>query len=713
MIIKTIEIQNFRSYYKENKFELVNGLNLILGANGDGKTTFYEALEWLFRTDGTQKMDTKYISKKRCEDLFDNESDMVRVAMSYEHDGKNKTLEKQFRFMKAIGGEIGTSNYEFNLIVDNGIERSVTNGIDFDRDLASEVRQFIMFKGEADLDIFQRSNALKMLTDTFSDIKNFEAYFSFMEYAKNKAEQARDNAQNKDRKNNKSIETLQRTIEEETGILSEIERDIRIKSDEVTNFETLLKNLENSKEASEQLKLVNRRIESLASKRTEARGRIKEDYTINLLDDMWILLGFESIANEYSTKVSYADKLKRKLDDDHKKTYITDKIIHRIQKDFVPLPVHIPGQKIMEEMIQEEVCKICGRPAQKHTEPWNYMVQRLEEYKASLKVSNDEDEQIPPLYKNNYIDELQKRDTILNDNLASVAKTRYKINETIKFNADRYNEVRLLEANLEKEYEQKKRILAHSDGLSEEQLLANFENVSNWTNKQRDAEDRIKTLKIKREQHRAIRDDAEEILGKLAKGTSAEIYANAYRIISKISDAFKDAKELNKKKLLTAIEDEANNYLAQLNIDDFKGTIRIKEKANGQAEAILMNDDDTRIFNPNAALRTTYLMSVLFAIGKIASKKKETPYPLLFDAPTSSFTGKKEADFFNVISGLDKQVIIVTKSFLKDAGHDGIFEVDYSQMKNLKSARLFRIEKKRPFVDKKLGTIQTVVTQIR
>ena len=179
MIIKTIEIQNFRSYYKENKFELVNGLNLILGANGDGKTTFYEALEWLFRTDGTQKMDTKYISKKRCEDLFDNESDMVRVAMSYEHDGKNKTLEKQFRFKKAIGGEIVTSSYEFNLIVDNGIERSIANGIDFDRDLASDVRQFIMFKGEADLDIFQRSNALKMLTDTFSDIKNFEAYFSF------------------------------------------------------------------------------------------------------------------------------------------------------------------------------------------------------------------------------------------------------------------------------------------------------------------------------------------------------------------------------------------------------------------------------------------------------------------------------------------------------------------------------------------------------
>ena len=63
MIIKTIEIQNFRSYYKDNVFEFSNRLNLIIGSNGDGKTTFYEALEWLFRTDGTNKMDTKYISK--------------------------------------------------------------------------------------------------------------------------------------------------------------------------------------------------------------------------------------------------------------------------------------------------------------------------------------------------------------------------------------------------------------------------------------------------------------------------------------------------------------------------------------------------------------------------------------------------------------------------------------------------------------------------
>lgn len=41
MIIKEIRIKNFRSYYGDNnRFELSKGLTLILGDNGDGKTTF-------------------------------------------------------------------------------------------------------------------------------------------------------------------------------------------------------------------------------------------------------------------------------------------------------------------------------------------------------------------------------------------------------------------------------------------------------------------------------------------------------------------------------------------------------------------------------------------------------------------------------------------------------------------------------------------------
>lgn len=708
MIIKKIEIDNFRSYYKQNTFELANGLNLIIGSNGDGKTTFYEALEWLFRTDGANKMDSKFISKKRIEELFPNESDDVKVAMTYEHKGKVKILEKRFHFTKSFDEEVTMSNYSFTLYENDGVERIANDGSRFDYDLPSEIRKYTMFKGESDLDVFQNSNALKMLVETFSDVKDFEAYFSFMEYATNKADQARDNAQKNDRKNTDKIRQLNYTIERERGTLSDIEQEIKIKENEAVSFDGLLKNIEHSKEASNLLITVNRRIETLSQKRSQTQARINENYTIDLLDNMWILMGFANIAEEYSKKVSEIDKKRRKLENDYIYSAGAEKAIRKMQTDFVPLPVHIPGQKIMQEMLDEEVCKICGRPAKKHSEAWEFMLHRLEEYKDSLKVP--EEEEITPYYVNNYVVELQKRDTTLNDNLADITRLRHKIQETISFNNRMHDEVKKIEANLSAEFVQKKRVLAQTDGMTEEQLLASYDNISKWIEKKNDAENRIKLLKNQREKHREELETAEKALGKLAEGTSAAIYAQIASIIRQISIAFKSAKEANKKRLLHSIEDESNIFLDRLNSQDFKGTIRIIEKANGQGEAVLMNNDNTRIFNPNTALRTTYLMSVLFAIGKLSSEKDKTEFPLLFDAPTSSFTDAKESEFFNVISTLNKQVIIVTKSFLKE--HNGDVVLDKTKIDEV-NGRVFRIEKKKPFDDKKLGTIQTVISKIK
>lgn len=663
MIIQRIEINNFRSYYRHNSFELTNGLNLIIGSNGDGKTTFYDALDWLFRTDDTNKMDTKYISKKRIEELSTNEADDVRVAMTYEHKGKSKILEKMFHFTKSYDDEVNTSNYTFSLIEHDGVERILNDGRDFDKDLPYDFRKFIMFKGEDDLNVIQSSNAMKILVDNFSEVREFDSYFEFTKYATAQAEKARDDAQRLDRKNEAEIKRLNRTISTETDILSDIEREIENKQNEAVNFENLLSNIKQSEEAAKLLVSVNGRIEQLSKRRTEIKGRINENYTINLLDDMWILLGFSDIAEEFSTKVSELDKKRRKLEQTYLFTAGQEKAIKKMQTDFVPLPVYIPGQKIMQEMLDEEVCKICGRPAKKHSEAWEFMLHRLEEYRDSLKVP--EEEEISPYYLNNYIVELQKSDNTLNDNLADITKLRHIIQERIALNNRLHNDVRKIEASLEAELENKKRILAQTDGLSEEQLLANFDKISKWMDNQKNAENRIKTLKSKQVEHQIILDDARNKLSKMAENTPAAIYAKIATIIRNISDAFKTAKEDNKLRLIHTIENEANLFMEKLNTNDFKGTIRIIEKANGQGEAMLINNDEARIFNPNTALKTTYLMSILFAIGKLLSEKDKTVFPLLFDAPTSSFTEAKESEFFKEISSLNKQVIIVTKSFLK------------------------------------------------
>ena len=295
--------------------------------------------------------------------------------------------------------------------------------------------------------------------------------------------------------------------------------------------------------------------------------------------------------------------------------------------------------------------------------------------------------------------------------MADITKLRHRIQETIAFNNRLHNDVRKIEASLEDELENKKRILAQTDGLSEEQLLANFEKISKWLDNQKNAENRVKTLKSQQVEHQLILDDARNKLSKMAENTPAAIYAKIATIIRNISDAFKTAKEDNKLRLIHTIENEANLFMEKLNTNDFKGTIRIIEKANGQGEAMLINNDEVRIFNPNTALKTTYLMSILFAIGKLLSEKDKTVFPLLFDAPTSSFTEAKESEFFKEISNLKKQVIIVTKSFLKESA-PGEVVLDRSRLNSIEGS-IFRIEKKKPFDDKKLGTIQTVISKIQ
>jgi DNA sulfur modification protein DndD len=51
--------------------------------------------------------------------------------------------------------------------------------------------------------------------------------------------------------------------------------------------------------------------------RSETVARIRENYTINLLDDMWVLMGFENTADEYSTKINDLMKERRRLENQY------------------------------------------------------------------------------------------------------------------------------------------------------------------------------------------------------------------------------------------------------------------------------------------------------------------------------------------------------------------------------------------------------------
>jgi len=714
MIIKNITIQNFRSYYGKTSFEIGEGLTLIIGSNGDGKTTFFEALEWLFNTTGSKnQVDEKFISRKRCKELIPGEIDQVEVSMTFDHYGENK-LVKKFEFKRALDNSIELSDYEFTLWQQDGVERKHVSGDHIDYYFDALVRQYCLFKGESELNIFNKPDTLNSLVDTFSDVREFDPYVLFAEFARDRSEDATRNALKADRKNEKESRELDEQI---TSLRRDIERvlqEFNTRTNEALNFAKLLADLERNHEASSIINDINQRIVREKSKKDEYSLKIKEDYTIRLLDDKWILMGVAPIIREFVDKIFIAQKAKRREELARAEEVGAKKkeaqIHQQLKEGVVPLAPFIPGEDTMREMLADHVCKVCGTEAPEGSPQYEFMLRRLNEYLATLNPKEEEEE--APLFPSSYIEELHRRSVVLQTSLAHLHHIKSEIRDDVEFNQRMRSNVRKCEDNIAKLEEDKAKILAQTDGMDEDDLMNAFRNIGEWNSSKAYAEKeavRLETrLEYLREQLRTAEDKYDEIA---SKSSAASMYSKVSTALRKIAEAFASAKIRNKRDFIDRLEARANYYLDVLNIDDFKGVIELRERADKQVAIMFMDSNRDIIHNPNTALQTTMYMSILFAIADLTTLKRDNNYPLIFDAPTSSFTDVKESDFFKVIGDINKQTIIVTKSFLT-TNADGVSVLNKSMLDQI-HGRVYQISKKRPFDDKDLSTIETVTTLIK
>lgn len=263
------------------------------------------------------------------------------------------------------------------------------------------------------------------------------------------------------------------------------------------------------------------------------------------------------------------------------------------------------------------------------------------------------------------------------------------------------------------ELETEQNDLLMQSGLSAELLDKSISDLRGFFDTKSRYESRVSELETTLKFKESARAKIQEELSQLEPTSSmTQVYQRVHTAFERITKAFANAKEQNINNFLQMLETKSNVYLKKLNKNDFYGIIQIRKTINNSARIELYSDNDTRIENPNGALKTTMCMSVLFAISQITTLKREQDYPLIFDAPTSSFGGFKEDTFYNVIDTIDKQCVIVTKDLLNIDKATGQKALDFDTINKL-SCSVYRIEKIEPFNDKDLSTIQTVVTQVR
>lgn len=723
MIIKSITINNFRSYYGENIFEMSKGLTLIIGGNGDGKTTFFEALEWLLDT-ASENKDLSLISEMRKSELEDGEEDIMSVSMMFEHNGE-KEVTKILTFSKQ-NGKCRVTNFFFKGYETIGVERMQRKGsVMVDSCFDTFIRKYCLFKGESQLNVFNEPTALKTLVDKFSDVRKFEDYVVAATDLEEKSDKAYAKECQSDKKIAQRVIELQRQKESLVQQMNIIRRDIKKQEDIVNTYTGKLEDLEKHQTTSERYQDLKKRIITQQEKLAKLRAMIYVNYNTNLLDEFWVLMPYMSVFSEFQKKVSALSKEKRRLSDldiqqkaaTKAKKEAVQELMSSVKEGFTKLPWYLPDGETMQEMLDEEVCKVCGRPALKGTPEYKFMENKLKEYlEHKLQESVSKQEELPdePLFSEQFIEELHSLSISFGGiNAREIAKKYSDVKDCLEFIRDRKKDIVEKEEELQELEDEKSRLLIQADGLTEDMLEKSFHDIKGFYEQRERAKVRIEEYKGDLKKLQTEYERVKEEFDTLSPTSGmAKVYNKVHLLLDKVMKAFVNAKKENLRRFLNSLEEATNGYFKRLNENDFRGVIRIIQTAYDSAEIKLYSSNGTPIKNPGGAQETTMYMSLLFAISDLTTLKREEDYPLIFDAPTSSFENFKENVFYNIIDKIQKQCIIVTKDLLEIDKKTGKKSLNEAQIETL-TCSVYRIEKEAGYDETDLSTVRTIITPIK
>ena len=486
MIINSVTIKNFRSYYSENTFKFSDGLTLIIGENGDGKTTFFEALQWLLNTSNTNTGNNAHnVSEKRKSELSQGERDELSVSMEFEHNDTTYFVEKSFVFEILSNGDARPGECSFRGYESTGCERISLGGKELiDRCFDSFLQKFSLFKGEAELDVLNSQNALKELIDKFSSVRKFDKIAELASEMEQKANSAYTQDCRNDKKISDKASELQSLLERLARELDEMNKERRIKEKAISNYDKNIDKIKGNQEAAQKYKEWESKRSKLKENADKCRSLIsRTDKNTALLDKLWILCAFQPILEEFRVKAAAFSESKRKQDHEFTKQQGKNELIKQFQESLpggkTPLPWYLPNQSTMEEMLRDHVCKVCGREAPEGSDAYEFMANKLAEYKAhcTQEASKKQSHVEESPFKSKRVEEISNLNISLGGSeQEELAQIPRHIQDKLELDAKRQEELKEIDSKLKETEEELSRLRTQTNSVDVE-LLSSLDNL--------------------------------------------------------------------------------------------------------------------------------------------------------------------------------------------------------------------------------------------
>ena len=729
MILEKLVIYNFRSYYGRKGFEFSKRLNLILGANGDGKTTFFEALNWVLTPDYAPKSeenriadDSTLVSAKMFKELKVGEQGRVLVSLLLRNnDNRERLVERSFNVIKDNNGGMEIHNRSFKAYSLIGTKRkemfSLRDLFEGENVFPAVIKKYHLFKGEDKLDIFNDKTTLQTLIDLFSDIKDIDPYKQFAKFSLEMSSSKIRDTKSKETKQNSKILELQGEINKLTKKLEQAETALAASRKTFNESKKNIENIDADLSLIQKAAELEKKVSSLNTEISNLSDKMDMEYSCKMLDELWILMGFGPILNEFNKKIASLCMSKQNIESEFEKKQRDEINKSKIEKAKNELEKIAWSQSDINNLnysLRTRRCIYCGCEAPEGSVRFDFLRQRINDVIEILTPKEDEKPvEIKHYFSFRNVETLKEmglgltysgKDTSsISDEISSLTNRNKEIEQSI---AAKNHEISKLQKQISDIY------ASSSSGVNLKDYVKNIDIVNRWhEQKERSA------VEINQLLEKVIPDIKEEINKRrdaLAKNIKASGSGYLYRIsefFQLFSDAVEETKNATYEEFLNRLAKEANKYLALLNVDDFTGIIKIYIDMFGELKIELQDKTGQILTNPNTSLLTTMHISILLAISELTKENRNAEYPLIFDAPTSSFDEGKDKTFYECLnSQVDKQCIVVTKSYLyKDANGEYVEDRDGLSKLNCKK---YRIKKMTGFDKLDIATIDTEVEEI-
>lgn len=692
MLVKNIQISNFLCYYGENRFDFVEGLNIVLGANGYGKSKLYDAFQWIFHngiTDSspqatglrsTRLAKGELVSEKAQHECAEDSTVKAKVVLEVvDNRGKGYQLVRSYIMRRGQDKWQYPEDSAFEIL-----SREVTHfkpvsesqhATILESLIPTDVRPYVWFQGERGINNLidtSSEDSLRQVIKRLSNIDRWDNYIKVSQKAFETAQSAFDNALKKSNRNQNKINDLQLergTLEKEVKQLSEyidqMSNNLNAASIKHEAFKVGIEYAEKIKELENTLKSQKANYEVI-SKRLDAQT---EGLTENLFSNYWALLGTASWIDAFEEKIGIYNQ---HVAEQKALENITKKIEERIQ---TRLPQGIPEPVYVKQMLKEERCLVCNQPTPEGSEG----------YKAILELlpsALEEQQEAPKFRLQNFFQRLYS------DSLA-LKKPIKTSKKSIKGAFEKMNELKQSKSLLDEELETQDReirdIIRISGVTNSSDVINSMYGATSDISKY--SAD-VATYTEKRKQKQIRLQEIREELNTLSQGEVPDFLVKRKDLLQDLMELCKKMKSQKYQELVDALEETANSHYKNINSPTgaFYGAIKFVKTINGGYRPVIIDSNEREVGNLNTSLVSSLKLSIILATVSTNKQRNEASrYPLISDAPVSDFDIAKTKAFLKETANTFSQSIIIMKELLvEDPKRKDRYSPDVDRLRELK-----------------------------